>query len=257
MAVRIVTDSTSDLPPQLAHELGISVVPLSVIFGDEVYREGIDITTTSSTTSWPTGASLPTTSAPSVGDFLEVYERVAQGDRRDRLHPPVVQALRDVQQRLPGGAAPGRKGARIEVIDSRSVSLGMMFAVLAAARAARRGLRRGRDQSGGRAHDPAHPHLHRAGHAGVRAPGRPHRPRRGRSWARCCGSSRIFRSGTARCTLRSGCARRRMAIDRMFQIATSYHNVQEVGVGYSTNPQDAHDLQAPPGAQRCRTRTFR
>ncbi|HET8943508.1 MAG TPA: DegV family protein, partial [Dehalococcoidia bacterium] len=44
MTVRIVTDSTSDIPAALAHELGISVVPLSVIFGDEVYREGHEIT---------------------------------------------------------------------------------------------------------------------------------------------------------------------------------------------------------------------
>jgi fatty acid-binding protein DegV len=39
-----------------------------------------------------------------------------------------------------------------------------------------------------------------------------------------------------------------MAIDRLYQIATSYHNVREIAIGYSTNPQDAHDLQVRLGA---------
>ena len=45
MAVKIVTDSTSDLTPEIAGELGITVVPLYVHFGPEVYRDGIDLTT--------------------------------------------------------------------------------------------------------------------------------------------------------------------------------------------------------------------
>ena len=43
MTVKIVTDSTADLPPQLAQELGITVVPVYVRFGDKVYRDGVDI----------------------------------------------------------------------------------------------------------------------------------------------------------------------------------------------------------------------
>ncbi len=65
MSVRIVTDSTADLPPQVAHDLGISVVPLSVIFGDEVYREGIDIDHDLFYDKLINGKVLPTTSAPS------------------------------------------------------------------------------------------------------------------------------------------------------------------------------------------------
>ena len=43
MSVRIVTDSTADLPPQLAQELGIAIVPVYVRFGDKSYRDGIEI----------------------------------------------------------------------------------------------------------------------------------------------------------------------------------------------------------------------
>ena len=45
MAVRIVTDSTSDLPAAMASEYGIEVVPLNVHFGDSIFKDGVDITT--------------------------------------------------------------------------------------------------------------------------------------------------------------------------------------------------------------------
>ena len=44
MPVKVVTDSVADLPPQVVKELGITVIPLSVRFGEEVYRDGIDLT---------------------------------------------------------------------------------------------------------------------------------------------------------------------------------------------------------------------
>ena len=75
MAVRIVTDSTADLPLSFAHDLGISIVPLSVIFGDEVFREGIDISHDLFYDKLIRGKELATTSAPSVGDFLRCTSR--------------------------------------------------------------------------------------------------------------------------------------------------------------------------------------
>ena len=44
MAVKIVTDSVADVPPKVAQELGITIVPLNVRFGTEVYRDGVDLT---------------------------------------------------------------------------------------------------------------------------------------------------------------------------------------------------------------------
>ena len=74
--VAIVTDSTADLTPEMVEELGVTTVPLQVIFGDEAYREGVDITTEEFYERLVESRQLPTTSAPSVGDFQEVYERL-------------------------------------------------------------------------------------------------------------------------------------------------------------------------------------
>ncbi|MDP2673956.1 MAG: DegV family protein, partial [Dehalococcoidia bacterium] len=139
MAVRIVTDSTADLPQKLADDLGISIVPLSVIFGDEVFREGIDIDHDLFYDKMAHGRILPTTSAPSVGEFLEVYEPLLkETDEIVSLHLSSKLSA-TYNNACQAAQLLADRGARIEVIDTRVVSLGMMFAVLAAARAAREG----------------------------------------------------------------------------------------------------------------------
>ena len=139
MAIRIVTDSTADLPPGAAHELGISVVPLSVIFGDEVYREGVDVTHDLFYDKLIHSRVLPTTSAPSVGDFLSVYEPLL--DDSDEIVSIHVSAKLSATHNNACQAARllADRGARIEVIDSQLVSMGLGFLTLAAARAARGG----------------------------------------------------------------------------------------------------------------------
>ena len=67
MPVKIVTDSTADLPPELVRELDIAVVPLTVVFGDRAYKEGIDIDHDTFYRLLQESRTLPTTSAPSVG----------------------------------------------------------------------------------------------------------------------------------------------------------------------------------------------
>ena len=79
MTVRVVTDSTADLPPDLAAEHGITVVPLNLHFGQETYLDGIDITPDQFYQRLTSGAQLPTTSQPSVGAFMEVYEGLREG----------------------------------------------------------------------------------------------------------------------------------------------------------------------------------
>jgi len=242
LAVRIVTDSTADLPVEFAHALGISVVPLSVIFGDEVYREGIEISQDLFYDKLISGKVLPTTSAPSIGDFLEVYEsQLKEANEIVSIHISsklsatysnacqAAQILRD-------------RGARIEVIDSQVVSLGLSLATTAAARVAREGgdidqikaivdstIRRIRI------------YILLDTLEYVRRGGR-------------IGRARAFLGGILRVKplleLRDGevhplerLRTKAHALDRLFQIATSYANVQEVAIGYSTNPQDAHDFE--------------
>ena len=105
MTVRVVTDSTADLPPALAQELGITVVPLNVHFGTEVYRDGLGHLT---------GPVLrhageqpqPSHDVAAVRGRLPGDLRVApRGLRRYRLHSRVGQAQRHAELRRASEAA--------------------------------------------------------------------------------------------------------------------------------------------------------
>jgi DegV family protein with EDD domain len=133
-----VTDSTADLPPELAEELGVTIVPLQVIFGNEAYREGVDISTEEFYERLLNSRQLPTTSAPSVGDFQEVYERLLKEfDSIVSIHigaklSGTVQAAQTARQSL-------AKPERIELVDSQAASMAMGFAIIEAAEAIRAG----------------------------------------------------------------------------------------------------------------------
>ena len=78
MTVKIVTDSLADLPPEIVKELGISIVPLVVNFGDESYRDGIDLSPEQFYEKLKTSKVFPHTSVPSPGVFAEVYDELAK-----------------------------------------------------------------------------------------------------------------------------------------------------------------------------------
>ena len=242
MAVRIVTDSTADLPLKFAHDLGISVVPLSVIFGDEVFREGVDIGHDLFYDKLVHARDLPTTSAPSVGDFLEVYEPLLRetneifsvhlSSKLSATYNNACQAANILADR----------GARIEVIDSQAISLGLTFVTLAAARAAREG----GDIEQIRA---AVERTVRNIRIYVMVDTLEYLRRGGR-----IGRARAFLGTMLRVkpllSLRDGevhpeerVRTKARAMERLFQIATSFPNVREMAIGYSTNPQDAHDFE--------------
>jgi DegV family protein with EDD domain len=136
--VAIVTDSTADLTPEMVEELGVTIVPLQVIFGNEAYREGVDITTEEFYERLVKSRPLPTTSAPSVGDFQEVYERLLKEvDSIVSIHigaklSGTVQAAQTARQSLV-------KPERIEIVDSQMISLAMGFAIMDAVEAAHGG----------------------------------------------------------------------------------------------------------------------
>jgi len=252
LAVRIVTDSTSDLPPVLAQELGISVVPLSVIFGDEAFREGVGISQDEFYEKLVRSRVLPTTSAPSVGDFLAVYEPLLKetdeivsihiSSKLSATHDNACQAAKQLAER----------GARVEVIDSQSVSFGLTFMAAAAARAA---------MSGSALDDICK--LVRSMVPRIRIivvlDTLEYLRRGGR-----IGRARAFLGAVLRVkpllSLREGevhpeerVRTKRHALDRIFQIVTSYR-VSEAAIGYSTNAEDAEEMkrrlgEALPGVQ--------
>lgn len=77
MKVAVMTDSTAYIPKDLREKHDIHIVPLSVVFENASYREDIDITTEQFYEKIRNSESLPTTSQPSAGSFIEVYEKLA------------------------------------------------------------------------------------------------------------------------------------------------------------------------------------
>jgi len=78
MTVKIVTDSTSDLTPEIASELGITVVPVYIHFGTEAYRDGVDLTTEEFSQKLVHADTLPVTVAPAPTIFAEAYDKLAE-----------------------------------------------------------------------------------------------------------------------------------------------------------------------------------
>lgn len=139
MTVKVATDSASDIAPEVAQALGIVIVPAYVHFGNEVYRDWIDISPDELYRRMEEFPIHPTTSTPSPGDFTEVYDRLAQEtDEIVSIHASKkLSAICDAA--LQGKEAMERKGCRIEVIDSESVSMGLGLVTIAAAKAAQVG----------------------------------------------------------------------------------------------------------------------
>jgi DegV family protein with EDD domain len=74
MAIRIITDSTSDINLEQAMEMGITIIPLKVIFGDKEYKEGLEISMEVFYQKLVQAEKLPTTSQPAPDDFLEYFQ---------------------------------------------------------------------------------------------------------------------------------------------------------------------------------------
>jgi len=138
MAVKIVTDSLSDITDDLARELGVTVVPLYVRFGEEVYRDRVEMTTDEFYHKLVHGDTLPTTTQPSPGDFLNVYKKLAK--ETDEILVVVVSGmLSGTYQSAMQAKSMIEDKCRIELIDSRKVAMSLGLIVVKAAKAAKAG----------------------------------------------------------------------------------------------------------------------
>lgn len=136
MALRIVTDSVSDLPPALAQANDITVIPCYVVIGNETYKDGVEITADRFYSRLPDLPRLPSTSQPTIADFQGVYQRLLdQGHQIISIH--VSAKLSGTLNSAAQAKAALGDTADIEIIDSQSASAPMGLIVLAAARIAR------------------------------------------------------------------------------------------------------------------------
>jgi DegV family protein with EDD domain len=136
MTVHVVTDSTSDISKELAEEHGITVIPLTISFGPESYRDGIDLSADEFYARLQIAKALPTTSQPPPALFQHAYEHLTTRDDVVSIH---------LSHKFSGTIDTARAAARdvapdkISVIDSNSVSMGLGMCAIAAARTASAG----------------------------------------------------------------------------------------------------------------------
>ena len=138
MAVKIVTDSVADLPSQVVEELGITIVPLNVRFGEEVYRDGIDLTAEQFYDKLKQSEILPVTSVPAPATFAEAYNKLAE-ETDEILVITISSRLSGTYDVASESMGLMKRKCRVEVIDSHWVVMAEGFMVMAAARAAQAG----------------------------------------------------------------------------------------------------------------------
>jgi len=135
--VKIVTDSTSDIPEDLVTEWGITVVPSYVMFGMETYRDGVELSRQQFYEKLVASKVIPSTAAPPPDTYLEVYRRLAE--ETDEIVSIHLASRYSAIYNSAYVAAEDASGARIAVVDSEQVTMGYGWLVVAAAEAAQRG----------------------------------------------------------------------------------------------------------------------
>lgn len=137
MTIRIVTDSTCDLPAALVAEHGITVAPLYINFGLESYLDGVDLSREDFYARLPDADPPPTTAMPGLQMFRSVYEKLMEEGATEILSVHIAGSLSGVADAA--RLAAGEVSAAVTVFDSGTLSLGTGFLVLAAAEAAAQG----------------------------------------------------------------------------------------------------------------------
>ena len=138
MKIQVITDSTSDIPQDMAEKIGIRVVPIYIRFGDKIYRDGVDMEPGAFYTRLLESPFHPATSQPTPEDFESVYRDYCDSvDGIISIH---------ISSKISGtfnsaNIAKKNVGSRcpIEVIDSRLNSAGLALAAMNAAAMAKKG----------------------------------------------------------------------------------------------------------------------
>lgn len=138
LPIAIVTDTDSSLPPAIAAQYGIQQVPINIHFGEETFQAAVDIDDAEAFVRIDRDGKLPTTSAPTPGQFAEAYQAAFDAGAKSVLcfcvsaaisgtHNAAITALELLPDR------------DITVVDSRTLSLGQGYMAIAAAEAVQRG----------------------------------------------------------------------------------------------------------------------
>lgn len=138
MVVKIITDTLSDITGELIDELGVTVVPLYVRFGEEIFRDRVDITSEEFYRRLINENIWPSTTQPTPNDFTEVYNKLAE--ETDEILVIVVSSKLSGTYQSAQQAKDSAKGkCRIEIVDSLSVAMPQGLIVISAVKAVQAG----------------------------------------------------------------------------------------------------------------------
>lgn len=137
-SIAIITDTDSSLPARVAHEAGVIQVPIKLHFGEETYKTGEDMDDTQVFARIDREGELPTTSAPSPGDFANAFLRAFEEGAEELICFTVSGEVSATYEAALAGKDMVDQG-RLTVVDSRSLSMGQGYMVLKAAELAAQG----------------------------------------------------------------------------------------------------------------------
>lgn len=134
MTIRIVTDSSADLPVDLVQKHQITVVPCYVVVDDQTFKDGVDIQADEFYRRLQSEGRTPTTAQPTVADFQAVYrDLLSQGDQVISIHLSAkLSGTLNSAEQAKASLQEGENGAPVEIIDSRLASIALGLAVLEA-----------------------------------------------------------------------------------------------------------------------------
>jgi DegV family protein with EDD domain len=133
--IALVTDSTTYMPPELVRQYNISVAPQVLIWGDQTYKDGVDIESREFFTRLKTAKEMPTTSQVSVVSFQEIFDDLVNRDFEVLALLVSSKLSGTIQSAMQAKELMGPAGEKVSVVDSQSVAMALGFQVLAIARA--------------------------------------------------------------------------------------------------------------------------
>ncbi len=139
MTIRVVTDSTCDIPPETAAQHRITVVPAYINIGDQSLLDGVELSRKQFYEQLPGYQTPPTTAAPATGAFASTYEKLAQEGASEILSIHVATSLSGVLNSARLGAEAAADTIPVTLFDSMQLSMGLGLQAITAAKAAAEG----------------------------------------------------------------------------------------------------------------------
>ncbi len=255
MTVKIVTDSLGDVPSEVAEELGITVIPINVLFGTESFRDGVDLATEQFYDKLVHSKIFPTTAVPPLGDFIKIYDKLSE-ETDEILVITVSHKLSATYEAALQAIELMKRKCRVEVIDSLWAIMGQGLIAIAAAKAANNGAsldgvvdltRRNMSRVDVRMAFDTLEYLRRGG-------------RIGRAQAFLGSILKVhsilgIRDGEVFPFARE--RSRAKAIDYLYNFAMSYSHIEEMAVEHATTPGEADRLVERLGSKFPRERIYR